>query len=68
MARIERRENPTPVTMKTAKENLLEEIADVNVCLNALGGEAMFLDESLFFTVMGKMRRWDVRLQERGKQ
>ena len=67
MARIERGENPTPVTMKTAKENLLEEIADVIVCLNVLRVEAMFLDESLLFTVMEKMRRWDVRLQERGK-
>ena len=67
MARIERGENPTPVTMKMAKENLLEEIADVNVCSNVLGIEATFLDESLLFTVMEKMRRWDVRLQERGK-
>lgn len=67
MARIERGDNPTPVTMQKAKENLVEEIADVNVCLNVLGVEVTFLDESLFFTIMGKMCRWDDRLQERGK-
>ena len=67
MARIERGENPTPVTMKKATKNLLEEIADVHVCLNVLGVEAILSDESLLITCMEKMCRWDVRLQERGK-
>lgn len=68
MARIERGENPTPVTMKKAKENLEEEIADVYVCLNVLGVEVTPSDESLLFRIMGKMCRWDARLQERENQ
>ena len=57
MARIERGENPTPVTMKKATKK----------CLNVLGVEAILSDESLLITCMEKMCRWDVRLQERGK-
>lgn len=36
LARYERNENPTPITRGQAVENLVEEIADVNICINAV--------------------------------
>lgn len=63
-ARIIRRENPTPVTMQEAKENLLEEIADLNVCLAVLNWEGTSADE-LEPIAQKKMSRWIIRLRER---
>lgn len=36
MARVKRGENPTPVTENKAKENLIEEIADVYLVLDEI--------------------------------
>ena len=36
MARIMRGENPTPKTMERVKENLIEEVTDVELCLKEL--------------------------------
>lgn len=63
-ARIIRGENPTPVTMQEAKENLLEEIADLNVCLAVLNWEGTSADE-LEPIAQKKMSRWIIRLRER---
>ena len=37
LARIDRNENPTPVTETEAMDNLIEEIADVQLCIVVLG-------------------------------
>lgn len=36
LARIKRAENPTPVSEETAINNLIEEIADVEICISEL--------------------------------
>lgn len=36
MARIERRENPTPVTQLEAMGKFIEEVADVTLCIDGL--------------------------------
>ena len=54
--------NPTPITQKEARENLLEEIADVSNCIIALGLDTG-IDRLYVQGVMSrKTRRWAVRL------
>lgn len=54
--------NPTPVTREEARENLLEEIADVSNCIIALGLDTG-IDRLYVQGVMSrKTRRWAVRL------
>ena len=60
-------DNPTPVTVEQARKNLLEEIADVSLCLKALG-----LDQSdrefcleITRTANEKARRWAGRIMEK---
>lgn len=58
MARIIRKENPTPVTMKNAKANLLEEAVDVAVCIDVLD---LRVKEICFAE---KLDRWKQRIRE----
>ena len=58
--------NPTPVTENQARENLLEEIADVTLCLDALD-----LLKEEYATPIGqicgtKLARWEKRLAGKG--
>ena len=54
--------NPTPVTVEEARDNLLEEIADVSNCIIALGLDTG-IDRLYVQGVMSrKTRRWAVRL------
>ena len=53
------RDNPTTVTAAEASDRLLEEIADVIVCMNQLEG----LDWRVIDTICGqKVLRWEQRL------
>ena len=59
--------NPTPVTEREAYENLLEEIADVQVCLIALELDLGFNLVQVSRIVNEKLERWAGRLEEAGK-
>lgn len=55
--------NPTPVTGKEAFQNLLEEMADVSVCIHALDfdrGENLSQVQRI---MLSKTERWAARLE-----
>lgn len=56
---------PTPTSAEEARKNLIEEVADVQNCLNALGmcSESGVLDKIM----ANKMERWVKRLKEKSK-
>lgn len=58
--------NPTPVKMETAYENLLEEIADVSLVLDALGFDIKETKIAIGITKIEKLGRWVERLKESG--
>lgn len=61
--------NPTPITGKEAFENLLEELADVYVCIAALGFDRSIDNMRVERTMKAKMERWAGRLEsQRNKQ
>lgn len=62
LARIERHQNPTPVKYEDAHTALLEEIADVRVCLDVLEDALGDLDTTDI--ELEKIRRWRKRLNE----
>lgn len=57
--------NPTPVTRREAETKLLEEIADVKLCLHVAGFEAVRHKISVNRTISAKAERWLKRLTER---
>lgn len=57
--------NPTPVTRRQAEDKLLEEIADVKLCLHVAGFEAVRHKISVNRTITAKAERWLKRLMER---
>ena len=59
--------NPTPVTQREAYEALLEEIADVNVCILALELDRGFNFVQVSRIMNEKLERWAGRLEEAGK-
>jgi len=58
-SRILRGENPTPVEYEEAEKNLVEEVTDVMVVLDALG-----YDKDIFVAVE-KTKRWLKRLDDK---
>lgn len=63
LARIERGENPTPVQWIAAQRLLLDEIADVEVCLSVLStGNVLNLDYIQNVEDL-KLKRWKNRLE-----
>jgi NTP pyrophosphatase (non-canonical NTP hydrolase) len=54
--------NPTPVSGKEAFTNLLEELADVYVCIHALGFDTCEHLNLVQRTANAKMERWAGRL------
>lgn len=56
---------PTPTSAEEAHKKLIEEVADVQNCLNALGmsSESRVLDKIM----ASKMQRWVERLKEKSK-
>lgn len=61
LARIRRGENPTPVVESAAADALLEEIADVLVCMDAVIRPVDFRDVERYCTE--KKQRWEARLK-----
>jgi NTP pyrophosphatase (non-canonical NTP hydrolase) len=57
--------NPTPVTRHEAEKILLEEIADVKLCLHVAGFEAVRHKIQVNRTITAKAERWLKRLLER---
>ena len=57
--------NPTPVGRKEAETKLLEEIADVKLCLHVAGFEAVRHKIQVNRTISAKAERWLNRLLER---
>ena len=56
--------NPTPVSAGEAFKGLLEEVADVQVCLIALGLDRGFNFVQTSMRMNEKMHRWADRLEE----
>lgn len=56
--------NVTPVSMVDAYKNLLEEIADIRVCLNTLGLEEDDVTSEIESIANQKTDRWYKRLAE----
>ena len=63
LRRVYTGKNPTPVTIEQATAGLLEEIADVRLCI-----ETLFLSDgeeaTIKLTVERKTKRWATRIQE----
>jgi NTP pyrophosphatase (non-canonical NTP hydrolase) len=57
--------NPTPVGRREAENKLLEEIADVKLCLHVAGFEAVRHKIQVNRTISTKAERWMKRLVER---
>ena len=63
MARIIRKDNPTPVTIEQAKENLCEESGDVITCIEMLeSADVLFVDDN---ARNEKIERWKNRIKNR---
>ena len=54
--------NPTPMSVKTAGDNLLEEMADVSLCMSMLGRPEA--EEQKQMIERSKLLRWAKRLRE----
>ena len=63
-ARRLRGENPTPCTAEECKAAIMEEMADVALCLDMLDNSDYVLDPII---AKAKLDRWSQRLDEAGK-
>lgn len=54
----------TPVSLTTATRNVLEESADVMVCIRALEALGVFTKEELGCKIQEKLERWSKRAEE----
>lgn len=63
-ARILRGENPTPVTKTEALQNLIEEKADVAICLTVLGEKISMERAKEYLVKKAKEERWLHRLED----
>lgn len=62
LARIIRKENPTPVTYEKAYASFVEEATDVRLCLNIIEIEnGKFNDSDI---VNAKLKRWQERMEK----
>lgn len=57
--------NPTPVTRREVEEKLLEEIADVTLCLHVAGFEKVRDKIQVNRIISSKAERWLKRLEEK---
>ena len=57
--------NPTPVTRREAEDKLLEEIADVKLCLHVAGLESCPRKIKVNGIISAKAARWLKRLEDR---
>ena len=59
--------NPTPVTRRAAYNDLLEELADVHVCVHAMRLDDCETLGRVQRVANEKMARWAARLEEKNK-
>ena len=65
MARKLRDENPTPKSIEDIRDNLVEEMADVNICISTLCDETNVVDAAEMNVVsLQKKLRWKERLEQ----
>lgn len=63
MARKLRDENPTPKSIEDIRDNLVEEMADVLICIDMIGSETKLYNEfKLGLCMVEKRDRWEKRL------
>lgn len=63
LARVIRHENPTPVDSATAKEHLIEEIADVLLYEDIVSQKLGIEMREVMDTVLAKRERWLTRME-----
>ncbi len=63
-ARYLRGENPTPKTEQECLESLMEEIADVELCISILMGSDHVDFDAIMKLIETKERRWHDRIRE----
>lgn len=69
LARFERGENPTPTTERAAKENVLEEMADVSIVISHFMKELGWVNRGELDAIIHyKEDRMERRLNETGVQ
>ena len=64
MCRVLNNRNPTPVQYPEAFDNLVEEIADISLCLEVLNLNTQTILDKVQKTMMMKSERWVMRLKE----
>ena len=64
MRRVYDGKNPTPIKYDTAYRNILEEIADVYLCLEVLNLNTPAITSAVQKTMSRKLERWVTRLGE----
>lgn len=64
MARKIRGENPTPKTIDELSSNLVDEIADVLVCVDILLDNDVVSNQDVMHRMLDKHIRWTTRLEE----
>ncbi|MBO5319031.1 MAG: hypothetical protein J6B01_04385 [Ruminococcus sp.] len=64
LARIRRNDNPTPVTMEEAVNNLHEEMADVCLCMDTIANSGIVSFDAIDSIIMEKEKRWEERIKE----
>ncbi len=62
------KDNPTPVTRRQAEDSLLEEIADVKLCLHVCGYERVRDKIAVNRIISEKAERWRTRLEKSNEQ
>lgn len=67
-SRALRGENPTPKTEHECVVNLMEEIADVKLCVSQLDTAGLYDYSFVLDTMAEKLIRWQRRLREAGKE
>lgn len=67
LARKLRRENPTPMDIQEILNNVVTEVADVLVCIEALTESGVITNEAIDSTRLFKTERWAKRILENKK-
>lgn len=65
LSRKLRGESPTPASEDMIRQDIMEEMADVQVCITVLSAGVPWVDEQYIKIVMGqKLQRWQQRIRE----
>lgn len=65
LARVERGENPSPITQSACEAQVIEEMADVRICLTEIMTTEWFDVDELMDAEIGKRDRMERRLKGR---